>query len=216
MRAAVPRSVSTLGSRSLTFSEASAKWRPPPIPRWACGIDCRPISGQFLSLLVVITKSPTGGLEGCPPAAQSLHTCPGSTCPASSRAAASMNTISFCRREAGAACSTSPSRYQHGEPESGVEVGWAGSQPGSRHPLPLHSAPGPSRVWERLRGGRGGMRLWFGAGERSGRSPEWTRALGREYRVGRIKNKGSPAFPLFPAPLRSAAGRVATAARSAP
>lgn len=48
------------------FSEANAKWRPPPIPKWACGIDSRAITGQFLSLLVVIAKSPKGGLEGCP------------------------------------------------------------------------------------------------------------------------------------------------------
>lgn len=75
----------------------------------------------------------------------------------------------------------------------------AGSQPGSRHPLPLHSAPGSSRVWERLRGGGGGMRLWFGTGERSGRSPVWAWALGREsIEWGGSRIRARPPFRFSP------------------
>lgn len=47
-----------------------------------------------------------------------------------------MSTTSFCRRAAGAASSTSPSRYQPRGGEQGRRA-WARSQPDSRHPLPV-------------------------------------------------------------------------------
>lgn len=42
--------------------------RPPSIPRWEYGTDCRATTGQSFGLPVVVTKSPEGGL---PPATQS-------------------------------------------------------------------------------------------------------------------------------------------------
>lgn len=61
-------------------------------------------------------------------------------------------------------------------------------------------APGPARVRERLRGGRGGVRLRLGAGERLVRAPGGDGGGGARERAGR-EGEGSPAsLPFSPRP----------------